>query len=72
MVVLYICVLGTCIYFNNGREIFYGRRWREDLRYYAPMVSLPAGRVYVQDFVNFSFEGGLTWGRILQFFCKVV
>ena len=53
-------------------EIFFGRRWREDPRYYAPMVSLSAENVFIHDFVSFSFHGQIVVGRISQFFHKVL
>ena len=35
------------------------------------MISLPFGNVFVNDFVTFSFQGGVGNGRIIKFFQKV-
>ena len=49
------------------REIFHGRQWLEDPRFYAPMADSACGHVYVHDFVIFQ-EHRL--GRVNRFYCS--
>lgn len=53
------------------REIFYGRRWLEDSRFFSPMVTATFGHVFVGDFVSFIINGVAMIGRVLKFFLKV-
>lgn len=67
----FACASCKTYFLMNCREIFYGRRWREDPRFHAPMVCLPFGNVYIRDFVNFSCNGRVLLGRVSQFLHKV-
>lgn len=52
-------------------EMFFGRRWREDVRYHSPMASLKVGHVFIYDFVKFLHEEKTVMGRVSQFVHKV-
>ena len=53
------------------RELFHGRRWLEDPRFFSPMVDTPSGSVFVNDFVSFRVAAEHLLGRVLLFYCKV-
>ena len=64
----------TCILFLC-REIFYGRRWRDNLLYQAPMAETNLTHVYVGDFVlvadQNSSRGSTLCAKVVRFFLKV-
>ena len=53
-------------------EIFQATCWLEEPRFFSPMVDTSVGCVFVQDFLQFQFEGGVTLGRVYWFLYEVL
>ena len=51
--------------------MYHGKRWINDPRFLAPMISSEVGQPYVGDFILFSGENRQQVARIKQFFCQV-
>ena len=67
------CVITDIVQLHSSldRELFHGRRWLEDPRFFSPMVDTPSGSVFVSDFVSFRVAAERLLGRVLLFYCKV-
>ena len=67
------CIFMTCVYNTvYCREVFHGRRWLEDPRFFAPMVEAPCGVVFIHDFVQVQVANNCIYGRVNKFYNKVL
>ena len=71
ILLLTMIVQNSCFSHDMFREMFHGKRWLEDQRFFSPMVSLAAGSVFIQDFVKFNMDSIVMIGHLLRFFYKV-
>ena len=52
--------------------MFNGRRWLDDSRFFAPMAESPSGVVFIRDFVQLQVLNDCIYGRVNQFYSKVL
>ncbi len=54
------------------REMYHGRRWMSDRRFFTPMISSDsAGHIFVNDFVKIITGNGFGIAKVKTFFKKV-
>ena len=57
---------------NNSREMFNGRRWQEDPRFFSPMVDRNGSSLLIRDLISFVHPRySTTTGSIQKFYQKV-
>ena len=54
-----------------NREMFHGKRWMNDGRFYTPMINTHAGHIFIGDFVNYETGVGSRLAKVKLFFKKV-
>lgn len=70
----YVCVFNAYHYLmtiTNHREMYHGRRWMDDKRFFTPMINSNVGHIFVNDFVKVHTSSSLQVAKVKMFFKKV-